>query len=248
MIQLQIPEQIVLELKPASFGSRALAYMIDWTIRWTFTALLGLVLVLLFFSSNDIFDFFRKNFFTMTEDMGLPWQYFLGGLTLALFIIQWGYSVYFEVMRNGISPGKKMVGLRVVSEQGLPLSFRESLLRTVFGIVDLLPLFGVVALGSMLLTEKKQRLGDVVARTMVVFHEPTKSVAESQNQKPMPAELYTLIEKFLERRYELKPEIRAQSGRELYELAQKYFSESGPKSHEESLAVLLESSYPTRNR
>ena len=118
------------------------------------------------------------------------------------FLMEWSYPIYFEVFKDGVSPGKKACGLRVLDERGLPLSFKASFLRTLLLVVDILG-FGLVAFLSMLFSKKSQRLGDLLAKTMVVHeldaHQKLRGEQEKHAQYSIPLELYTLTEKYLQR-------------------------------------------------
>ena len=95
------------------------------------------------------------------------------GLTLILFFaLTWFYHVGFEVLRGGATPGKRALGLQVVHDDLTPVGWQASLLRNLLRSVDLLP--GTYALGllAMLLGPRFQRLGDLVAGTLVIHARP----------------------------------------------------------------------------
>jgi hypothetical protein len=87
---------------------------------------------------------------------------------LALLVLTWGYHVYFEVRHQGQSPGKRIVGIRVVDGRGLPLSLEQSFVRNVVRVLDALPVG--YALGAIVcqLDPHRRRLGDIAADTLVV--------------------------------------------------------------------------------
>lgn len=88
--------------------------------------------------------------------------------TLALLTLTWGYHVYFELRHQGQSPGKRMVGIRVVDGRGLPLSVEQSFVRNVVRVLDALPLgYGLGAIACFL-DPLGRRLGDLAAGTLVV--------------------------------------------------------------------------------
>jgi uncharacterized RDD family membrane protein YckC len=89
------------------------------------------------------------------------------GATL-VFVLQWGYHVYFEIRHRGRSPGKRAAGLRVVDGRGLPITVQQSFVRNVVRALDFLPIFyGVGGLASFLDPDGR-RLGDLAADTLVV--------------------------------------------------------------------------------
>jgi uncharacterized RDD family membrane protein YckC len=61
----------------------------------------------------------------------------------------------------------------VVTEDGDPIAYRESAIRTLLRIVDALPFFYIVGLVAIYVTDRKQRVGDLVADTIVVKTKPT---------------------------------------------------------------------------
>ncbi len=63
----------------------------------------------------------------------------------------------------------------MIKQGGYALRFFDTLLRNLLRVVDFLPLFYGVGLTSLLLTRDSQRLGDLVAGTLVVYQEPVES-------------------------------------------------------------------------
>lgn len=153
---VETPESIELHLIPAGPVPRILAYSIDWTIR---------MLILL------VCSFFLSSF----EQLG-------GGLYLIFyFMLEWFYSVFFEMLRNGMTPGKRRMGIQVVHDDGTPLAWGASVLRNILRAADFFPfayLFGIV---SMVTSRQFKRLGDHAAGTLVVY-------------RPQPKDKITLTE------------------------------------------------------
>ena len=144
--QVETPEGIDLPLRPAGLMPRALAFTLDLAIR-------GLILGLLFI----ILAFFGE--------LGIG----LG--SILLFIVSWWYMVLFEVLNQGRSPGKQVMGLRVVQDDGRPVGWSASLIRNLLRFVDMLPFgytFGAI---SCLQHPAFKRLGDLAAGTLVVYRE-----------------------------------------------------------------------------
>jgi uncharacterized RDD family membrane protein YckC len=97
----------------------------------------------------------------------------LGGYAEAItgiftFVVATGYWIFFEHRWQGRTPGKRMFGLRVVGERGLRLDLGQVVLRNVLRLVDLLPGFGALAAGFLVMHPEHRRLGDVVAGTLVI--------------------------------------------------------------------------------
>jgi len=96
------------------------------------------------------------------------------GLGLGLYLIGafgllWFYPVVFEVRAHGQTPGKRLLGLRVVQENGTPIGWPGSVLRNFLLVADFLPLFYLAGLVSMVADESFRRLGDLAAGTLVVY-------------------------------------------------------------------------------
>lgn len=138
------PEHVPIRLIPAGLGSRFLALITDSFIS---TALAFMVASMLSF---------------------IPFGIGQALAITAVFIIQWGYHVYFEVRKEGRSPGKRMTRLRVVDGRGLPITFEQSLLRNIVRVLDFLPLFYGLGGLTCLLDPDRRRLGDLAADTLVI--------------------------------------------------------------------------------
>jgi uncharacterized RDD family membrane protein YckC len=166
-LSIDTPEQVALDFALASIGSRFLALAVDTLIQTAATiALVALGLGLLSLVSVNL------------QAAG-PWL--LAALFLAYFLIYNAYFAVFEALWNGQTPGKRVIGLRVISTTGRPISVFEAILRNVVRIADQLP--GIYAIGivSIFVTERNQRLGDLAAGTVVV-HQP--GAAEAARRIP----------------------------------------------------------------
>jgi uncharacterized RDD family membrane protein YckC len=178
-----------------------LANLLDLILCWGAFILLT-VAVLIFaggMSTEDVEDSTRK--------LGT------GIVLLALFATQWVYFVAWEATR-GRTPGKAAAGLRVVTTAGRPIGFPEAALRNVLRAADALPIGYAVGLVSMALSPRFQRLGDLVAGTMVIVPDrPHTARMLRLNPPATPSELLdlpddvqldveerTAIEMFLRRR------------------------------------------------
>lgn len=161
LYHVNTPEGISLRLSPAGPVPRMLAWMIDTLIR--------LAINFVLFTG---FAFLGKT--------GL-------GIALILsFLLEWFYPVYFELFRNGQTPGKKSFNLYVTMENASPVTPAASIIRNLLRFVDFLPLFYGFGFVSMLLTRRFQRLGDLVANT-VVLHKPLEQqhIADEINTPPV---------------------------------------------------------------
>jgi uncharacterized RDD family membrane protein YckC len=168
------PEQVVLELPVAGPTSRILAYAIDAALM----TVLSIALVAIALWTVPVAEWLLEIVGQAAdeiagEDAGDPSLGGAGLLLVALFIgaqlvIEIFYFVFFETVWRGASPGKHLLGLGVVGDDGLPVSFGASLVRNLLRSVDVLPMWYTTGLVAMLVSEQTRRLGDVAAGTLVI--------------------------------------------------------------------------------
>jgi uncharacterized RDD family membrane protein YckC len=236
-LSIETPEQVALEFPLAGVGSRFLAVAVD-------TLLQGAIGMVVFFVAVGVFTALRA-----------------GGLWIAAFaliagfLIFYGYFAAFEAFWHGQTPGKRLVGLRVLSVSGRPIRIDEALLRNVLRLVDQLP--GVYAVGivSMLATARSQRLGDLAAGTVVVHEKgltaPVMRVAEAAvpswtgGAGLSDAELL-LVETFLQRRRELDLAVREDRARAIAARLRARIGPSVPDLEPEALIEALHARARTR--
>jgi uncharacterized RDD family membrane protein YckC len=89
-------------------------------------------------------------------------------LTISAFVLVSGYWILLEAFAGGRTIGKRALGLRVVAERGLRLTFGQVVLRNLIRFVDMLPGPAGVAALFMLFGKEHRRLGDLVAGTLVI--------------------------------------------------------------------------------
>jgi uncharacterized RDD family membrane protein YckC len=143
VVAAETPEGILLELRPAGMSARFCAFLIDKLI--CFAMFMGAAFVL-----------------------SLLGRYGVGILAIVWFVLDWFYPVYFELGRSGSTPGKRALGLKVVMDNGLPITPAASLSRNLLRVADLLPFGFMAAVISMLLRSDGKRLGDIAAASLVV--------------------------------------------------------------------------------
>lgn len=150
------PEGCELDLRIAGPMVRVLAWAFDAVLRLT----LWLALV---------------QAFVLLGTIGI------GLVLVSGFLIEWLLPVVFEVRWRGQTPGKRILHLAVVHDDGTPVSWEASLARNTLRFVDFLPLFYATGFVSMLMTRESKRLGDLVAGTVVVH------LGEAERSLPVPA-------------------------------------------------------------
>jgi uncharacterized RDD family membrane protein YckC len=164
--RIELAEGVEVELHPAGPLVRAMAYTLDllWMLLIYF---LGALLIMLLIA-------------TAGTDVG-------GGTGAILgFLAYWGYHVYFEAGRKAATPGKRAMGLKVVAESGGPASLGAIMLRNLARVADAMPFAYFTGMMCCLFTRRFQRLGDLVARTVVVYANPAAAPVKSA-QPPLPA-------------------------------------------------------------
>ncbi len=181
--ELLSPEGVRLDLAVAGPALRILAYAIDFAvllvvivalIYLTITGLpIGKWLSALFSSlfhqmMRAARQAQRGNAVPMTRDMGLVEGLIFALFILVQFVVETGYFIVWEMLTNGRSLGKIVLGLRVVKRDGMPIDGRSSVVRNLMRSVDLLPANYLVGLTSMILSPSVGRLGDHVAGTIVI--------------------------------------------------------------------------------
>jgi uncharacterized RDD family membrane protein YckC len=208
---IETPERVELHYVLANVGNRFLAAAIDHVIQAA--AIVAIVLIAGLITDWRLF-----------ADIG-TWTAAL--TVLVVFAIYWGYFVVFETLWNGQTPGKRIMRLRVVREDGRPVRFFEVFVRNLLRLaLDFQP-FGSYAIGvvSIIFSARSKRVGDFVAGTVVVKERATEapslaeiiSISNIEQQRlqraiapPFFADTRLLgeseirvIEAFLKRRFEL---------------------------------------------
>jgi uncharacterized RDD family membrane protein YckC len=163
-LNIDTPENVTFSYEIAGIGSRFLAALVD-------TLLLGLLQVIVIGTAILILlQFGASNSGSPLADFGsqVPvWA--LGILAFISFLFFWGYYIFFEIFWNGQTPGKRWIGLRVIRMDGTPVTFIEVVIRNLVRTLDLLPTAYGVGVITMFISARSCRLGDLAARTVVVY-------------------------------------------------------------------------------
>jgi uncharacterized RDD family membrane protein YckC len=161
-LDIQTPENVAFGYRVAGIGSRFLSILAD-------TAILILLQVVVYAA-----------FFVILDSLGelggqlAAWVYAVVGLIAVIF--NWGYYVFFEMLWNGQTPGKRWAGLRVIRRDGTPITLSESLIRNLARLVDFLPFAYGAGIVAMFLDKQSRRLGDLAAGTLVVHDRAPTSI------------------------------------------------------------------------
>lgn len=153
-LNIETPELVAIELPLAGIGSRFIAILIDYLIWGAAFLVLGVLAAIV-----------------------LPALHFFGGVSatwaagiffLIIFLLQWGYFALFEAFDHGRTPGKRVAKIRVIHQSGRGINFLEALARNLVRFVDYLPGFYAVGVVAIFISKRNQRLGDMVAGSLVV--------------------------------------------------------------------------------
>ena len=208
---VETPEQIDLLYDVAGIGSRFLAALIDHV-------LLAIILSLLCSLLAVIADRFQ---------VGLSGTAILSIFGIGIFLFLCAYYIFFETIWNGQTPGKRLIGIRMVRAGGRPIGFLASTIRNFIRLADFLPiLYGVGAL-VMFVDHRSRRLGDLAAGALAIQERKPitlQMLAESEGEQPrgvpavaeitipnleaLQADDLRLLEAYLRRRTSLSMEAR----------------------------------------
>lgn len=252
---IETPERVSLEFALASVGNRFLAVVIDHMIQ-----LLSGIIV---FWVGRVKGILSGVGFSSSSDENYKWVATI--LIVSIFLIVTGYFIFFEWFWDGQTPGKKLMKLRVIREDGRPITLWESMARNLLRIFDAIP--GVVysvGLIAIFASTKDQRVGDMFAGTVVVkermdkvlafstsfsdasnddaFRRAQKKVDFKANAGLITESEMEVVEMFLRRRWMLRQKQRMRLAQRIalpimYKLRPKYDPESF--SHEGFLEELL---------
>lgn len=214
VLVIETPERVPLHFALASIGNRFLACATDHALQ--FTVYLFVALAFYFLMDYATLGGLFKD--------APKWVYAV--LVILTFLIFTSYFIFFEWLWSGQTPGKRWLKLRVIREDGRPITFWEAMVRNLLRLFDMMPApFYSIGLICVFINRSDQRVGDMVAGTVVVrereaeapsfnqvFASPVSDAALRRSFKPLPftADLSALTEKeievietFLRRRWDL---------------------------------------------
>jgi uncharacterized RDD family membrane protein YckC len=229
-------EAVVLDLRPASFITRALALALDLVVL----AVTVLIVTSLLAATTDVLD--------QATGSAL-------GLVVSLGVLI-GIPITVETLTRGRSLGKLAAGLRVVRDDGGPIRARHALIRGLLAVFELYWSFGSVALITSLLNRRGKRLGDLLAGTYVIRERSPREQPNAVRMPPhlhpwvaasdlgrLPDRLSLAVRQFLSRAPRLAPASRERLGTALADQVAQYVAPPPPPgTHPEDFlsAVLAE--------
>ena len=159
-VHAETPEGIDILLRPAGVSARVLAYALDFGIRAVVYSVAAAILGAI-------------------HGLG-------GGLMLILvFGLEWIYPIVFELLPGAATPGKRVLGLQVTMDTGLPVTPAAAVTRNLLRAADMLPFAYAAGLTSMLVRRDFKRLGDIVAGTLVVHSDHVRLAGALPAAEPL---------------------------------------------------------------
>lgn len=217
-VTIETPEHVELQFLLAGIGTRFLAYLVDRTIQlgliaWMIVA--GLAVFGFFGAGEPLADL-------LTLMRGALGQWLIALAILAYGVTTIGYFILFEYIWSGRTPGKRSQQIRVIRNDGRPISFFDSAVRNILRFADIVASIYPIGLVFMFLDSRTRRLGDMAGGTLVVLErrrtDPSLSAASSatgeidQELDPIVAHMtpedYYFVVKFHARREGLDAEPR----------------------------------------
>ena len=220
---IETPERVPLAFGLASIGNRFLAAALDHLIQYLSIAIIVWIFMTAAGSSAS------AQLETASEILREAPKWMIAAMIIILFLIFAGYFIFFEWLWNGQTPGKRLMKLRVIRDDGRPITLWEAIARNLLRIFDsvpgfLLPIYSV-GLIVIFLNNRDQRVGDIFAGTVVIrertdeaptfaetFSNPISDAAFRRVQKRteftadvrgLKATEIEVIESFLRRRWDL---------------------------------------------
>ncbi len=113
-------------------------------------------------------------------------------MLILFFLLECFYPVFFVVFKYGQTPGKKMMSIRVVREDGAAVNWSSSIIRNLLRTVDFLPVAYLTGILSIVLGGTFQRLGDIASGTQVIYSNTKLEIPEIPENSPrtFPMSLY----------------------------------------------------------
>ena len=208
-VEVRTPESIAFRYELAGLGSRFLALAVDQAIQF---ATLGAIFAGIVLAASRLPKHLAPD---AAEKLGESFA--IAFIITVAFAVLFGYFILSEAVWNGQTPGKRLLGLRVVRDGGYPIDFGASLIRNLIRVGEALVGYYILAAISALISPENKRLGDLAAGTIVVRDArlaAPRSVA-ARDEKPayastayLTGEERALIKRFLERRDTLAPDRR----------------------------------------
>lgn len=161
-VNIKTPEYVSLQFSIAGIGSRAAAFIVDQLFLILLNGLIFLALYFLLESDLELMMLFNG------------FETFIAVVIVITFVLNTGYFLVLEYFWGGRTIGKRMLGLRVIQDNGHSITLLSSFIRNFLRLVDSLPAAYFVGMLLAFFHPKHKRLGDLAAGTIVVHELTTK--------------------------------------------------------------------------
>ncbi len=202
VVRIETPEQVEIVLPIAPFGSRILAALIDYTI-------LLVADIVLLIATAVVAGLWRAH------PSGPGPGYVFAAFCVISFLLGTFYFVWFELRRDGRTPGKRIIGIRVIMDTGQAVTLGASMVRNVARLIDNIPLFWIVPA----LDKAERRLGDFAAQTLVVMQ-------GGRPKGPLRLSIGDSYAALAEKQFLLSPHLYSKLSPEDLDLIEFFFTES----------------------
>jgi uncharacterized RDD family membrane protein YckC len=218
-LEVRTPESIAFSYDLAGVGSRFLALAIDFMIQIVTVVLIAWALI-------AISGHTHPGYVVLRGADRVIYNLTIALIVAVLFLVFFGYFIAFETLWNGQTPGKRMLGIRVVRDGGYPVDFMASLIRNLIRVGEMALGFYAVSAVVAVLSPLNKRIGDIAAGTIVIRESRMESPEQMLREVAEPVyaatayvsgEERSLIRRFLERRHDLVPARRVSLAHQLAE-------------------------------
>lgn len=190
----------------AGLGSRAYAYAIDVLLK-IFLVLLWFQICQAFWGTNPLLSLME---YLQNSELSFPMRE-VGPLLLVWF----GYGILCECVSEGTSPGKRFVGIRLITFRGRAPSLYAIVLRNLFRLIDVLPGSYLIGMLVVFYSENQIRIGDLVAGTLAVHSDKSsQGYQHVLRTVTLDLEQHQYLRELLERWDNMKIDRRVQLARE----------------------------------
>ncbi|WP_109300326.1 RDD family protein [Aquimarina sp. AU474] len=158
-LAINTTQNVNLDYKTVSIGERMLAALIDFAIFWLYL--------------------FIVNFITSLVGIAFKDNWTVFGIQSLLLLPVMFYSLVMHIIFNGRTVGKMILKIRVVRIDGLPAHWSNYLVRWMLRLVDIWIFLASVGILTILFSEKRQRLGDAAAGTVVISNKQKVKISHT---------------------------------------------------------------------
>ncbi|UOQ84194.1 RDD family protein [Gracilibacillus salinarum] len=247
-LNVKTPEYVTLQFDLAGIGSRGAAQILDYLL--VFLVQIAIILTLTFsLENNPSVVLLFNEYDNVILALGL----------VIIFALNFGYFIFLEFLWGGRTIGKKLVGIRVIQENGHNVTFLSSLIRNLLRIIDMLPGFYAAGILIVFFHSKHKRLGDLAAGTLVVHERRNKTAKRhaldkymeqlaldldefpltAQQLKPFNQKEWRLIQTYAHRIAEIRPEQKPIVTKQVSDIVLPKLEESTYQNKDKERVLLL---------